>query len=85
MNKGNKEEIELVLMYEDIRKETRDKLEDNSIEALYWADFTDEFQKKYFDLYGENGNYDVIPLLVSIDQFMKDGITPVFEWVEVEE
>ena len=85
MKKGNNEEIELVLMYEDIRKETRDKLEDNSIEALYWVDFTDEFQKKYFDLYGENGNYDTIPLLVCIDQFMKEGIRPVFEWVKVED
>ena len=85
MKKGNNEEIELVLMYEDIRKETRDKLKDYSIEALHWADFTDEFQKKYFDLYGENGNYDVIPLFVYIDQLMKEGIRPVFEWVKVED
>ena len=73
------------LMYSDIREETKEEMILGEIYELYWDDFTEEFQKEYFDKYNENGNYDVIPLMVCLDQFMVDGVEPVFEWVDEEE
>ena len=72
----------LLLTYSDIKEDTREKMILGEIYELYWDDFTEEFQKKYFDRYNENGNYDVIPLMVCLDQFMVDEITPVFEWID---
>jgi hypothetical protein len=73
------------LMYSDIREETKEEMILGEIYELYWDDFTEEFQKEYFDKYHENGNYDVIPLMVRLDQFMVDGVEPVFEWIDEEE
>ena len=81
---GN-EEIDLQLYYEDIIEETREQMVEGEEYELHWDDFTEEFQDKYYGLYHENGNYDVIPLIVCLDQHMIAGITPVFEWAHVED
>ena len=79
------EEIDLQLYYDDIIEDTREKMIEGEEYELHWDDFTEEFQDKYFNLYHENGNYDVIPLIVCLDQHMIAGITPVFEWAHVED
>ena len=81
---GN-EDIDLQLYYFNITEETREKMIEGEEYELHWDDFTKEFQDKYYGLYHENGNYDVIPLIVCLDQHMIAGITPVFEWAHVED
>lgn len=31
---------------------------------LYWKDLTPEAQKRFLDTFGDNGNYDLIPMAV---------------------
>ena len=79
-----KEDIDFVLMYDDIKDETKEKIIAGEFYELYWDDFTEDFQTRFLDHYGDNGNYDVIPLMICLDQFMIDGSVPVFEWAKVD-
>ena len=79
-----KEDIDFVLMYDDIKEEVRKEIPLGEFHDLYWNDYTEDFQQRFFEHYGENGNYDVIPLTICLDQFMIAGDMPVFEWAKVD-
>lgn len=81
---SNRMKNEFELRYSDIRDETKEKMILGEFYELHWDDFTPEFQFRFLSFYGENGNYDVIPLIVCLDQFMIDDITPVFGWAKVD-
>ena len=71
----------LKLMVDDIIPEKLENIENGVLTELYWYDYTEEFRNKFMETFGDNGNYDYIPLIVYFDQFMRNGIIPVFEWI----
>ena len=47
---------------------------------IYWNDLTKEKQSEILEAFGENGNYDVIPIaVIGEDESLAEDDAPVFE------